>query len=157
MLDRVTDPREPREARGCAVCGRVLDYYAPSNGSEGYWIHSGQDLENGEDHPAVPVSLAEIEAIGRCDFCNVDFPQWVVPAKSFEVLPGSMSHGDWGACNTCCELIATRRWETLIRRAAENSAYKDMMPPAALKASLASLYSKLKRNITGEPIPINRG
>lgn len=149
---------EPREVRACAVCGRVLDYYSPTDPTEaGGWIHSTQDRSEGEDHPAVPVSLAEVEAIGRCDFCNVDLPRWVVPARTFEVLPGSMSHGDWAACNTCCQLIATRRWETLIRRAAENSAYKDMMPPAALKASLASLYSKLKKNITGEPIPIKRG
>lgn len=92
--------------------------------------------------------------IGRCDFCNVDFPRWVVPADSFEVLPGSMSHGDWAACNACCELISNRRWEAL---AAQNSAYLATMPQAALKASLASLYSKLKRNITGEPYPIKRG
>lgn len=137
--------------RVCAVCGRVLDFYDGEDTRS--WLHSLQDRVP-EDHPAVPVPLSDTEMIGRCDFCNVDFPRWVVPARSFEVLPGAMSNGDWAACDTCCEMISNRRWESIIRRAADHSAYREVMSQAAVRASLATLYSRLKRNITGEPYPI---
>jgi hypothetical protein len=151
------DERAPREPRVCAVCGRALDYYNSADPHvDSGWMHTMQDREH-EDHPAVPASLDEIEMVGRCDFCNADEPHWVIPAKTFEVLPGSMSNGDWAACDACCELIATRRWESLIRRAASSTVYRDTTPQAMVKASLASLYSRLKKNITGEPYPIKQG
>lgn len=155
----MSEGREPA-MRACAVCGRVLDHYEETHGSPasetGGWIHSVQDREHGEDHPAVPVTLQEIEMIGRCDFCNVDFPRWVIPVRSFQLVPGSMSQGDWAACNTCCELIANRKWYALTKRAVEHSAHRGLMPDEQLRASLAILYSRVRKNITGEPHPITQ-
>lgn len=141
----------------CAVCGRVLDRYTAPDGSQ-HWMHSDQDREHGEDHPAVPVSMTEINTIARCDFCNTDFPRWVIPVRTFQVLPGRMSDGDWAACETCKTLIVKKRWESLVRRAVDNSvaaADTSGMQKALLKASLSGMYGKLRRNITGDPYPIN--
>lgn len=142
----------------CAVCGRVLNRFEPDDGSENLWVHSTQDNTpwSGEDHPAIPVPQSEMEGIGRCDFCNRDYPTWVIPALSFEYpgLPGHFSDGDWAACDTCKVLIEKRRWETVIRRAVEQT--QSVLPREVLKAKLSTMYSRLARNITGQPYPIKR-
>lgn len=141
----------------CAVCGRVLDLYQAPDGTHSY-MHSMQDRRYGEDHPAVPVAHDQIKPEYRCDFCNTDYPTWILPAKSFELpnVPGNVSHGDWAACDTCIELIRKWRWESLARRATEHSAYRTVIPPVLLKAKLLTLYSQLQKNITGEPYPITK-
>jgi hypothetical protein len=144
------------EIRVCAVCGRVLDRWEPDDGGAAQYVHTYQDRKH-EDHPAVPATLDEIPGIGRCDFCNNDYPTWVVPVNSFPMpgLPGHNSDGDWAACETCKTLIVKSRWDTLARRAVDHSS--DLrVPKVIIRAQLDTMYNRLRRNIKGEPFPIKQ-
>jgi hypothetical protein len=134
------------------VCGRVLDRFEGDDGSIEY-IHTLQDRERGEDHPAVPATEAEIQTIGRCDFCNTDYPRWGIPARTFELpgTPGHFSDGDWAACDTCKALIVKKHWDTLVRRATERSNYRTIMTKEVVRGMLATMYGHLRKNINGEP------
>lgn len=133
----------------CAVCGRVLDH-----DSDLGWSHSLQD-RIAEDHPAVPVPQGEVPIIGRCDFCNTDYPTMVVPARSFVVIGRNMSDGDWAACTVCGKLIARNAWIALIERVIRLSSNGALIPRAVLRQSLVTLYAKLRNNITGPPQPLD--
>lgn len=141
----------PTELRACAVCGRVLDYTSGKG-----WAHTFQDRLN-EDHIAVPVTLDQISVIGRCDFCNVDFPAWEVPARDFPTPIGTMSSGPWAACDTDADLIRHNRWDALIQRIALLAAKRTGVHREIVKATLTPLYNRLRKNITG-PVrrPTNR-
>lgn len=134
----------------CAVCGRVLDY-ADGQG----WMHSLQD-QRSEDHPAVPVPFDSVPMRGRCDFCNLDYPTMIIPARNFEIMPGHMSNGDWGACDICCALIEGNRWNRLIDRAVQTTNSAGPMTQDQLRQSLAHLYKALRKNITGSPKPLEQ-
>lgn len=142
----------PTDQRACAICGRVLDYTSGKG-----WAHTFQDMMH-EDHIAVPVTLDQISVIGRCDFCNEDFPAWEVPARDFPTLIGTMSSGAWAACDIDADLIRHNRWDALLRRIAPLAAKKNNVPPELIRATIAPLYNRLRKNITG-PVrrPTNRG
>jgi hypothetical protein len=139
----------------CAVCSRVLDRFEPEDGGVEF-LHTMQDRAR-EDHPAVPVPESQIQTIGRCDFCNTDYPVWVIPVLSFEMpgLPGRFSDGDWAACDTCKALIAKNHWDTLVRRATERTD-TSIIPAEIIRARLVTMYNRLRRNITGDPYPLER-
>lgn len=137
----------------CRTCGRVLDY------EEGV----GYDHSLGEqrlvDHPADPVPQSEaVATVGRCDFCFADFPEWLVPARDFEVMPGHMSDGDWSACAECVRLIESNQWARLLRRARQSweRRHEEVMPPA-MEAGLARMYRLLRKHISGSPYPNPHG
>lgn len=125
----------------CAVCARVLDNHALLG-----WAHTAQDSP--ADHPAVPVTRSEVQAAHRCDFCNGDDPQWVVPANSFTAMPGHGSDGDWAACTTCITYIHKGEWSGLAQYAAKQLS-KPALPvdPSILRA----LYRELRKNLRGPP------
>lgn len=140
----------------CAACGRVLDRFEPEGGGPAEFIHTYQDRAP-EDHPAVPVPESTIQTIGRCDFCNTDFPIWVIPVFSFEMpgLPGHFSEGDWAACDTCKILIVKNHWDTLVRRATERTD-ASIVPREVIRATLVTMYNRLRKNMSGEPYPLER-
>lgn len=128
----------------CAECGRVLDHSSVAG-----FVHSIGDSNAG--HKAIPVPQSEaLMVVGRCDFCYVDHPAWVVPAAEFEVLPGHVSTGDWAACDACAALIEQNRWSGLVRRAQEGWEERHLQPmPDGVAASLPRLYRLLRKHITG--------
>lgn len=144
-------PEAEPEIRVCAVCHRVLDH-AEGKG----WMHTMQD-RHPEDHPAVPVPEGQVPIKGRCDFCNTDEPTWRVPVATFPMPgPGGERHysqGDWAACDLCGELVARNRWDALLSRAWEHADRDGFVYAGSrdvlLKAALASLYSRVRRNRVG--------
>lgn len=144
------------ESMACAVCGRIL-----GKAPDGY-IHPPADQP--EDHPCVPVSLDQIESIGRCDFCNVDFPGWVVPARDFEMptrgLKTSHAHwsrGGWTACDACAALIRDNKWDGLLRRASRLAGERWGVPASLMRAKLDPLYNRIRKNVTGPVRRAERG
>lgn len=132
----------------CRVCGRVLDY---DSGVQRY-LHTTGDAD--ADHAPEPVRQTEAEVVvGRCDFCYVDHPEWVIPARDFEVVPGHVSNGNWAACDECGVLIERGQWSALTRRARSGWEARHGEMPANLAASLPRLYRLLRRNITGSKQP----
>jgi hypothetical protein len=121
----------------------MLDYRT------GYGYQHGAHDQLTEDHPAVPVTLDEIEAIGRCDFCNADFPSWQLPCETFINPVGEMSVGAWAACDTCGDLISRNRWDTLLRRAAKFAAERNGLPEWLIRSQIEALYGMVRRNRTG--------
>lgn len=136
----------------CAICGRVLDRFVEHGTGRVAFQHTIQD-SSPEDHPAIPIPDPEMQKqkIGRCDFCNADFPKWGIPAREFEMpgLPGHFSDGDWAACDTCRILIEKNRWDTLARRAVENHQGNPLVTKEVIKANLVTMYNRLRKNITG--------
>lgn len=141
----------------CGVCGRTLDVITYDRDDEARYRHTMQDMQGGEDHPAVPVEAGTIAERGRCDFCNVDEPTMVVPVESFEYrhLPGHNSLGDWAACDECARLIGMGYWNLLIKRVLAIDPMPTRMPPGVHRAVLVELYNELGPHITGKPRPIN--
>lgn len=144
----------------CAVCGRVLDRFEDDENGQVSFQHTLQDSgPDGEDHPAIPIPDREMnqeQKIGRCDFCNTDYPTWGIPARAFPMpdLPGHFSDGDWAACEFCKTLIVKNHWDTLTRRATENYRSNMPVPKEILRAKLAMMYNRLRKNINGEPYPL---
>ena len=136
------------EPSACGVCGRVLDHRDDVG-----FVHTVGDAAADHDPVPVPVDQALVVA-GRCDFCYVDYPAWVIPAREFEALPGHMSAGDWAACDACVALIESNQWSALIRRAAESWQRRHGEPMAQqVLAGLPRLYRLLRKNITGSKQP----
>lgn len=147
--DATASPSVPAfEPSVCGVCGRVLDHRDDVG-----FVHTVGDT--GADHEPVPVPMEQALVVAvRCDFCYVDHPAWVIPAREFEAMPGHMSAGDWAACDECARLIESNQWSALIRRAAESWQRRHGEPMAApVLAGLPRLYRLLRKNITGSKQP----
>jgi hypothetical protein len=140
--------QSPYEPSVCAVCGRVLDHRDDVG-----FVHTVGDA--GADHDPIPVPVDQALVVaGRCDFCYADYPEWVIPAREFEALPGHMSSGDWAACEACARLIESNQWSALQRRAAQSWLQRHGEPMAPLVlAGLPRLYRLLRKNITGTKQP----
>lgn len=131
----------------CRICGRVLDY----DERTGYQHTFG---DSGADHAPDPAPVDEALVIGRCDFCYVDFPKWVIPARDFEVLPGHMSSGGWAACDACVGFVEKNQWTQLVRRAVEGWSVRHGMPMSTeMVESLPRLFRLLRKNISGAAVP----
>lgn len=135
--------------QACGVCAFPLDRYTQDGNLLG-WIHFNPP-EDG--HIAVPVDADQIEHRQVCDFCNEDGVAWIVPAKSFEMLPESpvspahMSHGAWGACVSCGHLIQRGKWSALITRVKQRGG------PPVPRSALEFLYDRLQANMTEGVVP----
>lgn len=138
----------PFQPSVCGVCGRVLDHRDDIG-----FVHTVGDAA--ADHDPMPVPMDEALVVaGRCDFCYADYPEWVIPAREFEALPGHMSSGDWAACEECIRLIDSNQWSALQRRAAQSWLSRHGEPMAApVLANLPRLYRLLRSNITGSKQP----
>lgn len=138
----------------CGVCGRTLDSVTLPSGEEEY-SHTLQDSP--EDHPPVAVDPGSEQDRPRCDFCNEDYPEFVIPARNFQFndIPMTGSMGGWSACTTCANLVDSGRWSELTRRA--QATYERRRGPMGDLAltSLKGMYRLLRKNITGSAIPIH--
>lgn len=131
----------------CEVCGRVLDHV----GGTGY-VHTVGDSSVG--HRAVPIPQSEALVVaGRCDFCYADYPEWLVPAREFEVVPGHISSNDWAACNDCAALIEKHQWSALLRRARVSWESRHGAMPPAMEQGLARMYRLLRKHMAGSLQP----
>jgi hypothetical protein len=147
---------EEYQRRVCAVCGRVLDR------KDDRWFHglATADDPDVKDHPAIAVldsdvPLAHIRA--KCDFCFADDPEYILPARTFEV-PGGFggSDGDWAPCGACADLIDRNDWNGLLRRAVAGYEVRNHVVLGETETrALASLYRRLRKNITGSIRPVN--
>jgi hypothetical protein len=143
------------QRRVCAVCGRVLDR------QDNRWFHGEAiaDEPDVKDHPVIAVldtdvPLEHIRA--KCDFCFADDPEYVLPARSFE-NPGGItgSDGDWAPCAACADLIQKNDWKGLLRRArAGYEARHQIVMTGEMVTAVASLYRRLRKNITGPIRPL---
>jgi hypothetical protein len=147
----MSEPVEPPRM-ACGVCARVLDVRTYEGGQIEY-VHTSQD---GEDHIPVPVDPDVIDTEGRCDFCNTDWPKYVLPASNFEAIPGQVMAGsDWAACETCAGLIQYNQWNALHRRVVASWTARhgvEMLPEVS--AHLKTMYGRLRKAITGPLRPI---
>jgi hypothetical protein len=142
------------EPMACAVCARVLDARTEGDRLLGY-AHGYSD--QAADHVAIPVALHDIDYKGRCDFCNADNPGWVLPARTFQVDPGSESVEGWAACDPCAALLARNEWTRLRKRAVDSfaAAHPDLtMTSAEIDATLGRIYRLLRPNVLGPPVQI---
>lgn len=141
----------------CVVCGRVLDWWAENAEPEaaGEWRHSLASRDPAElDHLPVPVPVEEAPAQlrGRCDFCYQDDPEWVVPARSFQMLPESGFVTDWAACGVCVVYVQRGEWNALLRRAVASWQEQHGEPMVVdAQVMLRRMYRQLRKNITGAP------
>lgn len=141
--------------RTCAVCARVLNSIVDQEDGSVTYMHALQDLP--EDHPAVPVEPDEVQTEHQCDFCFMDKPVFVIPARAFEVpgQPGVMTGENWAACGACAALIDRNQWTGLLRRVAESWETRhgfQILPEA--RTSLGATYRALRKNINGSIRPI---
>lgn len=141
----------------CGTCRRVVNWFEPVDGSPGRWVHSAQDLA--ADHAVEPVPV-DGTVRGRCDFCSVDNPTWVLPARPFEVVkgPGMGFHSvddTWAACDACAELIRANHWLALVDRVLDTFPTEDGKPTLSDQFMLVALYNTLRRNVTGPLRPIS--
>lgn len=133
----------------CAVCGYVLENFTKEGQVVG-WMHI---TPRGDDHVVIPVDANTIETNEKCDFCSAESVAWILPVKTFEivpatsVMPGQMSHGAWAACVDCGHLIGMNKWSALITRVRQRALFP--VPRGALEY----LYERLQVNILEEPVP----
>jgi hypothetical protein len=133
----------------CRTCGRVLDSHSIFG-----WQHSLVDSP--ADHPVDPVPQGVAPTRGRCDFCSLDEPEFVLPAGDFEVLAGHVSKGAWAACRVCAGLIEADKWGQVIQRAADLWFRKEGTPmPQKTRTSLSVMFHLLRQHREGpvEPMP----
>lgn len=136
------------ESRVCIVCGRILDYQESVG-----WIHSLASLDPAEkDHPPIPVLPEEAgeQTRARCDFCYADYPEYVLPVKSFTAITGmAESVGDWAACEMCARLIESNQWNALQTRVRTSWEARHGEFADELEREQKRLYRVLRKNITG--------
>lgn len=141
--------------RICAVCRRVLDLHTDMSGAS--YMHTIQDAAVA-DHPPEPIPMPDNYREGRCDFCNYDLPDFVLPVRDFSV-PGSkvsMSLGDWATCAPCGKLIEGNRWNDLVARvAAAREGLELRTVGEGERTLIARLYRAVRRNISGNLRPIS--
>lgn len=133
-------------ARGmaCAVCGLVLHRRTETTvdgATTESWMHYAP-----VDHLTVPVSVADIRANFRCDFCMADHARWTLPVERYEVFPGNMNDGDWAACDDCSALLRTGDWVGLATRAHR---IFNRSNPSASRQAFQQIYQQLAGHITG--------
>lgn len=142
----------PEEEYVCGVCGHPLNYREIRGGESRFEHALGEQMADHDPEP-VPQSQAVVVA-DRCDFCYADHPQWVVPARSFMLMAGHNSGGDWAACDECAPLIERDQWSALARRAKEGWEERHGVPmPGPVADNLSRMYRLLRRNITGSLKP----
>lgn len=143
----------------CAICGRILDYVADLVDGEVInprWDHTAQDKKV-MGHPVEPVPVSSgVAVMYRCDFCNEDNASWTVPARDFEVAPGSTSVGDWCACPTCAGFVLRDEWVKLVEYVTECSRRNGVIARKEIseikfKIGSTSTYLRLSKNLTGVP------
>lgn len=135
------------ERRICLVCGRVLDYWQTRG-----WQHSIATTDPEEvDHPPIPVTAQEAgeQLRPRCDFCYSDYPEFILPARTFREGGPGVSVGDWAACEMCARCIEKDAWNKLMERvvASWEARQGPMSPQVA--ADLRRMYRTLRKNVTG--------
>lgn len=158
----------PDEFMACGRCGRMLERtalvaFGPTVG----WQHPVDLRAAGEDHMPEPVPAASITPALKCDFCFADGVSWELPAGNFETVPpgtsdlapgGLMSVGSWLACDTCADLIAGDRWNSLAQRA--HAAYVSRHGAGAINIGLLMrTYANLRAAALGpiRPLPGDPG
>lgn len=134
----------------CTVCRNVLDVEWSDGGAR--YVHTLMDAVQDLDHDPVPIDAPRGFRGGRCDFCSVGMPAFVLPARDF-VYPDDRSQGsrgDWAACSDCATLISSNKWPQLIERvaAAHRRRTGSSLHPAA-RAQIRLRYRALWRNISG--------
>lgn len=140
----------PARVHVCRTCKRVLD-----EDSRLGFRHTVQDAST--DHEADPVPYAEMfDVKGRCDFCNLDHPDFVLPVRDYLVAPGHMNQGDWAACTPCAALIERDQWSALIRRVVtltlEHHPERDSRE---VEVGVNRVYRLLRKNIAGSLRPLH--
>lgn len=147
----MTEPVEPPR-QACGVCAKVLNVRTYDDGRVEY-VHTEQDSP--ADHIAVPVDPDVIDTEGRCDFCNEDWPKFVLPVSDFVAMHGVMTGSDWAACEKCAALIEANQWGALHRRAlAFYAARHGEEVPKEVGDHLKLLYGRVRKHIKGSMRPI---
>jgi hypothetical protein len=134
------------------VCGRTLAY----SGSRGHF-HSVQDEP--ADHLPVPVPYEELgeQFRGRCDFCNDELPEFVLPVRDFilDIDRGQGSTADWAACRECATMLERDDWNGVRRRSMAKWQDKHGDYGAPDRERLINrLYRQVRKNITGAIKPL---
>jgi hypothetical protein len=90
-----------------------------------------------------------------CDFCAMPSVSWQYPARSFDAMPGVFgSLGEWGACETCHDLIERQNWTALAKRSAERIC-KDNTKRDKCFAFMLKLHAEFARHRTEDPFRID--
>jgi hypothetical protein len=138
-------PLDPEAPKVCAVCGQYLVKVQDRGVTEPVWVHGSLRRE---DHPVVLVELGGVTATGRCDFCGVDDPQFVVPTGTYVtvvMVPGEdhLMEGDWSACERCASLVAHDMWARLASRATAMKVRRDGPFPEDVAEALEVYTTRL--------------
>lgn len=111
----------------CRTCRRPLDSVEKYSGETlvGWeYVHTLLDVQRGQaDHAPDPILRDDAagSAVTVCDFCSAPGPRWTYGCLPFNYngIPAG-SDGDWGACDSCRELIDADRWGDLADRSIES-------------------------------------
>lgn len=140
--------------RICATCRQALQAHInPLTGARTYG-HAVQDA----DHRPVPIE-PPADWLGRCDFCNVGIPEFVLPVASFTAAASAdtdwASAENWAACHSCAALIEKNDWNGLVRAADAGRAETTGAGfSAAERAAVAQLYRQVRRHVRGALRPL---
>lgn len=105
-----------REPHVCAACRTVLDWFAPLDGTPGWWQHTQASTPD-DGHEAVPVPRREMTDVRtRCDYCGQPDPvvmfvladrmKLLALADDNTVMGGSTDDdGLWAACADCVPIV----------------------------------------------------
>lgn len=140
----------PSGVHVCRKCLRVLDESSTSG-----FQHTMQDMD--ADHAPDPAPYHSVmEVRGRCDFCNRDHPDFVLPVRDYVVAPGHVNQGDWAACKGCAALIEKDQWSALVRRVvAIAMETKPESERKAVEVGVPRAYRMLRKHIIGSLKPLH--
>jgi hypothetical protein len=135
----------------CAVCSRVLNVYVEPSTGRSVHIHGGIPA----DHKAIPVDPSELASVEEhCDFCFAMPVPWMFPAEDFQDPHGDWSHGHFGACQSCYELIMAGDDAGLARAGLEGATSRmDILPShhPDLLILIRALHDGFRAHRTGPP------
>lgn len=139
----------------CQICQRVLDGHYNADGVT--FVHSGPGPA---DHEPVPVQAPAGWEGGRCDFCAMEPPRFVLPTRPFSV-PGSdihMSDSGWACCEQCAQRIQSDDWGALVVRAVAGFEKNNgVLPDPVGVLGWIVLHTLVRQNVTGPLKPLSEG
>lgn len=140
----------------CQVCRRTLDAHTSRAGVR--FLHGLQDAD--ADHDAAPVSAPVADGAARCDFCNQDHPDFVLPVADFFMITDTAgldhrSKSDWATCTTCAALIERNQWSAVsLRTVAVREALTGTQVSTQVARAIRTLHRRVRAHITGPLRPI---
>jgi hypothetical protein len=160
-------PKEPvAPEMVCEICGYGLEQYEQWAGGK----LQSSEYSHGYLPPGIPPHQPvprprpgnHADVMGVCDFCTEPDPAWIYPCESYHTMLGTKfeidgwksesygSVGDWGACDTCHNMIETGNWDAMVERNLKAQPERQVEPAKSfLKKAIREMWRGFEANRTG--------